>query len=229
MVKQTALRLACSGVPAAIISLEEQKPKIGRNILAAEARVENHKLRRPSSLSEQEWHEVDEGITRLGGVPLYLVDRARRLPDIAAELTLLVASHGVRMVVVDYLQRVQAGGRDAYERAGLASVGLSDLFKDLNVAGFVPVQLNRNPEGRDDKRPTMADLRDSGQLEQDADGILFLHREDYYHSGDPAYVPTGVAELSIGKWRDGVRGKVVKLQSNLKYQTFQDVDNNPFP
>jgi replicative DNA helicase len=226
LLKQMTLRTALSGVPAALLSAEESKAKIGRNILAAEARVDNHKIRRGRDLSERDWQEIDAATGKLAGVEMYVRDGLRRLDDLAAEASLLVAKRGVRLIAVDYLQRINAGGRDAYERAGAASVGLSDLFKDLGVAGIVAVQLNRGVESREDKRPNMADLRDSGQLEQDADGILLLHREDYYHP-EAGYQPTGVAELIVAKWRDGVRGKTINLQSNLRFQTFEDYDDCP--
>ena len=222
--KQVGLRAARAGVVTAFVSLEEGRFKIARNILSSEARVDNHKIRRVRELTQQDWQEVDAAVDRLAGVEMHVIDGVRRLDDIAAELSLLVARHGVQLVIIDYLQRVQAGGRDPYEKAGNAATGVSDLLKDLNVAGVVPVQLNRGVEQRAEKRPTMADLRDSGQLEQDADGVVFLHREDYYHTDEGDYQPTGVAELIVAKWRDGVRGKTVKLKSNLRFQTFDDLD-----
>lgn len=229
-IRQCAVRAARAGTPTLIISLEESKAKIGRNILSAETSIDNRRIRRPGvrgeqgSLSEAEWSKVENGINQLCGVPLWATDRSRRLQDIRAEASMMVARHGVKLVIIDYLQRVQAGGKDSYERAGNASLGVSDMLKDLGVAGIVPVQLNRGPEQRDDKRPTMRDLRDSGQIEQDADGILFLHREDYYHTDDPQYQPTGIAELIVAKNRDGSRGVTVRLKSNLRYQAFEDYE-----
>lgn len=223
MAKQIALRAARNGVASTILSLEESGSKIGRNLLAAECRLDNHRLRKPRMLNEHDWNAIDTGISQLRGFPLFVVDRARRLSDLRAELSLLVTRHNVQLAVVDYLQRVQVPGKDKYERAGNASEGLSDLFKELNVAGLVPVQLNRAVVGRDSKVPDMTDLRDSGQIEQDADGILFLHREDYYHIAEADYQPTHIAEVVVAKMRDGERGVSVKLESNLRYQTFENL------
>lgn len=222
--KQTALRIARSGVPAAIISLEENPAKIARNLLSSETRIDNHRIRKPKHLHARELDVIDAGMVALRDVPLHLCGGVRRLSDIRAQASLLVARHGVKFIAVDYLQRVQTPGRDKYERAGNASEGLSDLFKDTGAAGLVAVQLNRNVEGRDDKRPTMADLRDSGQIEQDADGLLLLHREDYYHTADKTYEPTGIVEVFIAKMRDGERGDVVNLRSDLSHQTFNDLE-----
>ena len=224
LAKQMGVRIAVAGVPTAIFSLEEKNPKIARNILSAETRIDNNVLRQESNLSKENWDEIYAATKRLGNVPLYCCDSLRDIRRIRAEASMLVQQKGVRVLIVDYLQRVQAGGENKYERAGNASEGMSDLVKDLNCVGICPVQLNRgNLQRGDDNRPTMADLRDSGQIEQDADGIIFLHREDYYHSDQQDYQPTGQAELMIAKNRDGIRNKTVILTSNLRYQTFDDL------
>lgn len=222
IVKQMALRVAKGGVPAGIISLEEGKAKIARNILASEARVDNHKIRKAKDLSQSDWHEIGQGIARLSGVDLYVADRLRTLQEVAAEAAIMVSRYGIKLLVIDYLQRIEVPGKSDYERASLASIGVSDLLKDLNVAGIIPVQLNRGVENRSDKHPTMSDLRDSGKIEQDADIITFLHREDYYHLDDRDYTPTEEAELIVAKWRDAKRGGTVRLKSNLRFQTFED-------
>lgn len=221
--KQIALQAARAGIPAGVISNEEKRTKISRNLLSSESQVENKVLRR-GKLDEMQWREVDAAIGRLSGLPLYLCERATRMSDIRAAATAMVARHGVRLLVIDYLQRIRAGGKDRYEQASNASLEVSEMLKDLSVPGLVVAQLNRGVESREDKRPTMADLRDSGQLEQDADGIIFVHREDYYHLDEPTYQPNREVELIIAKWRDGEKGGVVKLQSALKYQQFKEPD-----
>jgi len=81
-------------------------------------------------------------------------------------------------------------------------------------------QISRESTKREDRRPTLTDLKESGQIEQDADGVVLLHREDYYHLDEPNYVPDRNADLIIAKWRDGLRNKVVRLVSDLRYQRF---------
>jgi replicative DNA helicase len=133
------------------------------------------------------------------------------------------SKYGCRLIIVDHLSRVRAPGKSIYEQVTNASGALSDLVKDLGVAGLILCQLNRSVENRDDQRPNMSDLRDSGAIEQDADGILLLHREDYFRVRDPSYIQTGIAEVIVAKWRDGVRGKTIRIKSDLRYQRFVDL------
>lgn len=223
--RQVWINAMMADIPAALVSLEEGPTKIARNVLANIGRVDNHKLRQPKFLSVKDKESVNVAATGMRQAPGFVVANTFRLDQIHAELSLLKARHGIKLVMIDYLQRVQARGKDRYEQVSNASMGISNMLKELNVAGLVPVQLNRGLEHRDDKRPTMADLRDSGQIEQDADGILFLHREDYYHIDDAEYVSTGTADLIVSKWRDGIRGDVVTVDSRLNYQAFES--NSP--
>lgn len=221
LAKCIAVRIASREIPVAFVSLEEGRLKIGRNLLSANTGIDNHRFRAPN-FGPEEWQAVTVGISRLSKLPFYTVENARRVEDIAAQCSLMVSRYGVRAFVVDHLHRVHSRGKDKYEQATNASAALSDLWKELDAVGIVVAQLNRGVEHRDDKRPSMSDLRDSGAIEQDADGIMFLHREDYYHLDDGSYEPTGIAELIVAKWRDGVRGKIIKLVSMMKYQTFRD-------
>ncbi len=220
LLRQIAVKSALGGVPTGLVSLEEGKSKMARNWLASETLIENGRIRR-RQLSPGDFNSMAGAVARFADVPLYITDRARRLADIRAMISLWVARYGVRLVLIDYLQRVGGvEGKSAYERVSAISLGLSDIFKELNVAGIVAVQLNRQLTARDDKRPQMADIRKSGQIEQDADGIIFLHRQDYFELDNPSYRPTGEAELIIAKWRDGPRNKIVQLKSDLMHQRF---------
>lgn len=223
IVKQIALRMARAGTPVALFSLEESTPKIGRNVLASEARVENNRIRRPHLMLPREWDAIDGAVEKLADLPLYVTHRVRTAARIAACLAALRARFGVRCVVVDYLQLVQAGGDGDFEQATRASRFVAELLKDQNVAGIVTAQLSRGLENQENKRPGMKDLRSTGQIEQDADGIFMLHREDYYHQ-ENGYQPTHEAELICCKMRDGVRGETIRLRSELRYQTFDDID-----
>jgi replicative DNA helicase len=222
--KQIALHNAINDVPFAIVSLEERDRKIGRNLLAGLSGIDNHKIRKAKFLAREEWVAVDHGIRQASGLPLFIVDKARKVSEIRAALSVLKARHGIRGFVLDYLGRVRGvDGKGIYEQVTNASGAVSDMIKDLKLSGIVLSQLSRAVENREDKRPNMSDLRDSGAIEQDADGILFLHREDYYHLADEQYEPTRVAEVIVGKLRDGERGGVVKLQSNLRLQRFENL------
>jgi replicative DNA helicase len=222
--KQMAIRMAKAGVPVAIITVEETNAKIARNVLSFEAQVENRRLRNGRSLNTEDWTRLSESISRLSSLPLWLCERARTLNDIRSELSLLVARHGVRAVFVDYMQLIHAHGEE-YERITSISQGMVRLVKDLNVVGVVLAQLNRELEKRpvQDRRPRLADLRGSGSLEQDADGILFLFREDYYRASESGYELQHIAELEVAKQRDGARGDVAKLKTDLRFLTFDDL------
>ncbi len=133
------------------------------------------------------------------------------------------AKFGIQVLVIDYLQLINAGGKTDFEKATASSQFASGLIKELGVAGIVLAQLGRDCDKRDNKRPNMSDLRSSGQIEQDADAILLLYREDYYRMSDPARRGEdldGIAELNIAKLRDGEREYTVMLNSILKYQRF---------
>lgn len=216
-----AWRRAKQGHKTGIISLEESSAKITRNILAAEGSVENNRIRR-KSLTAEDICNIDNAMGKMDA-PLWIADKSFRINAIKATAAEMVARHGVSLIIVDYLQRVITEGRDRYTKVTEASLSICEMIKELNVAGVVLAQLNRGVEGREDKRPCMSDLRESGQIEQDADGIIFIHREDYYHIDSGSYTPNYEVELIIAKWRDGVRGKVIKLTSNLQYQRFDDV------
>jgi replicative DNA helicase len=225
--KQIAVNAARAGVPVGLISLEEHRHKVGRNLLAAEAGVDNHLIRK-ARLTECDWPRLAEGVARLAKLPLYVCDSAATLSDICSVAATMVARHGCKLLVVDYLQRVAGGqGRTRYEQVTDVSIRIAGLLKRLNVAGLVLAQLRRIGDRGEAPRPRMDDLRDSGQVEQDADAILLLHREDYYHRGDHGYVPTHRAELILAKNRDGSRERDVVLRTDLAHQRFLDTDGFP--
>lgn len=222
LAKQLARNIARAGYPVGIISLEESPGKIIRNALASESEVDNRRIRSAKTLTPQEWNSLEAARDRLADehLPIYITHRSRTIDHIAAVVRLWQAKHSIACVVVDHLGLVRTDGKTPYERASMASLEVSQLVKDCGLAGITLAQLNRAVTGRDDKRPSMADLRDAGRIEEDADAVLLLHREDYYHLADSDYTPTHTAELIIGKWRDATRGAVVKLISNLPAQRF---------
>lgn len=226
LVRQMAMSMAAMGTPIGFISLEEGTKKIARNILASEAGVDNHRIRN-STISGEEGKELYRAVQKLSTSPLYISNTARRITDIRALAAAWKAREKIEVLIIDYLQRVRASQiADRYSAVTEISLELSDLAKSTGLTVICPAQLNRGVEGRPDKRPNMADLRESGQIEQDADGIIFLHREDYYHTDDRSYTQTGIAELIIAKNRDGIRGKKIEMRSDLRHQRF--VENTDF-
>jgi replicative DNA helicase len=128
--------------------------------------------------------------------PLELRAKARRLKSM----------YNIRCVIVDYLQLMYVGGgRVESRQQEITEISryIKSLARELNIPVVVLSQLNRSPEGREGHRPRMSDLRESGSIEQDADVVILLHREDYYHRGEPGYEANNTAELIIAKQRNG--------------------------
>jgi len=221
LMRQMAIAIARQGLPVGYVSLEESTKKITRNILAAELGIENARLRR-REISEDEMKAIAKAMNDLSQAPLYTATTARTPDQFKAMATLMKAKHGIKYLFLDYMGLLQCRGSSDYERASAASEAFVSTVRDLGLCGVVAVQLNRENTKRDDKRPTMGDIRDSGKIEQDADVLILLHREDYYHQAEEVYQPTQVAELIIAKARDSARGITVKLRSELKYQRFVD-------
>jgi replicative DNA helicase len=224
LLRQIGLRSGKAGIPTALISVEEGEAKIGRNTLSALSSVENKRIRGGKDFLPEEWSALQIGVEQAQGIPWWITNRHRTMAQIYAFVHMMKAKYGVVRFLVDYLQKIPGvEGRDRFEKVTNASLQLSELFQQTQTQGIVAVQLSRALGSRDDKRPTMFDIRESGQIEQDADAILMLHREDYYHIQDPEYVPKQVAEIIIEKFRDSARGLVVKLRSDLRFQRFDDL------
>lgn len=215
-------------VPAAIFSLEESRFKIAENLIAFRGSIENQGLRR-GQLTPDEWDRLTPTAASFARKPLYIVTDCFSIDRIRARAVRLRAEYGVRLFMFDYLQLIDAPGHSREAQVANASRQLARLAKELESAHIVISQMNRAVEGRSDKMPTMADLRESGQIEQDADGITFVHREDWYHRSQPEYIPTYCADLINAKRRGGSTSTQVKLKTSLKYQRFSDWEESiPF-
>lgn len=224
--KDLARRLAAQGVPGVIVSVEEKLTKIGRNSLAAESGIENARLRQGYKLggiSPSEMGRLGEAAAAIENLPLWLTESAYTLADVLSAITTAVQRHGAKFVVVDYLQLVDAeadDGKRTERFVARISVSLKNLFKRLGVAGIVLSQLNRDSEA-DQRVPRMSDLRHSGQIEQDADQIWLLHRQDYYNRGVQGYVPDQTLDVIVAKQRDSATG-IVKLHFDGARQRLGD-------
>ncbi len=151
-----------------------------------------------------------------GLTPLALRGKARRLKS----------QYDIQCVFVDYLQLMSMGGRveSRQQEVSVISRYMKALARELEIPVVVLSQLNRSPEGREDHRPRMSDLRESGSLEQDADVVMLLHREDYYHRGQEDWEDTNTAELIIAKQRNGPTD-TVKLSFQGKFTRFGNASN----
>jgi len=130
--------------------------------------------------------------------------------QIRAKARRLKSQRKIGCVLIDYLQLIRSHGRSESRQVEVAEIsrGLKAMARELEVPVIAAAQLNRKPADRTNRRPQMSDLRESGAIEQDADVIMLLHREDYYHEGEDGYTPTGITDLIIAKQRNGPTGTV---------------------
>ncbi|HKJ86986.1 MAG TPA: replicative DNA helicase, partial [Gammaproteobacteria bacterium] len=207
--------------PVAVFSLEMPREQLTMRLLASRARIDAHKMRN-GKLHDDDWPKLTKVVGELSEAPLFIDDTPGLGPmEMRARCRRLKREHGLGMVIVDYLQLMQ-GPADSENRAteiSQISRSLKALARELDVPVIALSQLNRGLEQRQDKRPMMSDLRESGAIEQDADVIMFIYRDEVYHPDNPE--TKGVAELIIGKQRNGPTGKV-RLTFRNEYTRFEN-------
>lgn len=187
---------------AVVFSLEMSRNEIVMRLLSAEARVHLQKLR-TGAMGEDDWAKVAATMGRISEAPLFIDDSPNMsLMEIRAKCRRLKQRHDLKLVVIDYLQLMTSGKRveSRQQEVSEFSRALKLLAKELEVPVIAISQLNRGPEQRTDKRPAMSDLRESGSIEQDADMVILLHREDAYEKESPR---AGEADLIVAKHRNG--------------------------
>ncbi len=201
-----ALSVAAAKHGVLLFSLEQSSLELAERFLAIHAKINGHKLRQ-GDLDEVEQHGLMEAANELREFPLFIDDTAgRTVSQIAAVSRRMKRHPGVGLVVIDYLQLVESDDRNLPREQQISTITrrLKFLAKDLSVPVIALAQLNRGVEQREDKRPRLADLRESGAIEQDADIVMFLHRPEAY---DPEDRP-GEADLIVAKNRNGPIGNV---------------------
>jgi replicative DNA helicase len=214
-----------TGMSVGIFSLEMSKEQLFLRMLTAEARIDAHRLR-GGFLGERDWGKLSQAIGTLSEAKIFIDDSPSiGVLEMRAKCRRLAAEHGLHMVIVDYIQLMQGRGRFENRTLELASISRSmkGLAKELRVPIVVLSQLSRAPESRSDHRPQLSDLRESGALEQDADVVMFIYREDLYaDKNQPPTEQEGVAELIVGKQRNGPTG-VVKLAFIREFTRFENL------
>jgi replicative DNA helicase len=208
-----------------LFSLEMSKEQLFIRMLTAEARIDAQRMRR-GYLGERDWGRLSQAIGTLSDAKIFIDDTPSiGMLEMRAKCRRLAAEHDLDLVIVDYIQLMQGRGRFENRTLELASISrsLKGLAKELNVPVVVLSQLSRAPEARSDHRPQLSDLRESGALEQDADVVMFIYREDMYaDKSQPPVEGDGVAELIIGKQRNGPTG-VVKLAFIREFTRFENL------
>ena len=220
------LARSCSirnGLTSVIFSLEMGRNEITMRLLSAEARVALHHMR-AGTMTDDDWARLARRMGEVSAAPLFIDDSPNMsMMEIRAKCRRLKQRHDLRLVIVDYLQLMSGGGsrrpESRQQEVSEMSRALKLLAKELELPIIAIAQLNRGPEQRTDKRPMMSDLRESGSLEQDADVVILLHREDAYERESPR---AGEADLIVAKHRNGPTATItVAFQGH--YSRFVDM------
>ena len=242
-----------AGAPVAIFSLEMSADQLATRILSEESGISSENLRM-GKISQQEFRQLARAAADLQTLPLYIDDTpGLTIAAIRTRARRLKRQKGIGMVVIDYLQLLQGSGKGSndnrVQEISEISRGLKQLAKELDVPVLALSQLSRAVESREDKRPQLSDLRESGSIEQDADIVMFIYREDYYVAsrepkrpmdGDDAKIfeayeqwqrdmerVYGTAELLVAKQRHGATGKV-KMKFDSRITKFSDLAEDSF-
>jgi replicative DNA helicase len=214
--------------PVLFVSLEMGRLELAERLICARSRVDGHKLRTGQNMGTREISLLSKGYDELRTAPLFIDDTpARNMLQITANARRLKMRSNLGMIMVDYIQLIDSEeSRDSrQEQIAKISRRLKALARELKVPVVALSQLNRGVENREDRRPRMADLRESGAIEQDADLVLLLHRPDYY---DPNDQP-GIAELIVAKNRNGATGsvKLTFLKNHTRFENLANIAEAP--
>ncbi|MFH1736655.1 MAG: replicative DNA helicase [Actinomycetota bacterium] len=209
-------------LPVAIFSLEMSRHQLVQRMMCSEARVNAQSLR-IGSLSEDDWLRLSAGMNRLHEAPIWIDDTANiTMMSVRSKARRLDSKQHLGLIIIDYMQMMQAHSKSDNRQQEISEISraMKILGRDLNVPVLAVSQLSRAVEARTDKRPILADLRESGAIEQDADLVVFIYREDYYnkHSDDK-----GVAEIIVSKHRHGPTGDI-RLAFLKQYTKFVSLD-----
>ncbi len=210
-----------ANVSTAMFSLEMSKDQLGMRMLCAEARVNSSKLR-TGYLASSDWPRLSQAGERLSSAQLFIDDSpALSSLDVRARSRRLAAEHPLGLIIIDYLQLMQSRGKTESRQLEVSEIsrGLKGLAKEINVPILALSQLSRAVESRTDKRPMLSDLRESGSIEQDADVVAFIYRDEVYN---PETADTGIAEILIRKQRNGPIGDV-RLKFENQYTRFYNL------
>ena len=208
------------GMPVAVFSMEMPGEQLAMRLISSLGRIDQHHIR-TGELTDEDWPRITSSISMLSETKLFIDDTPAMSPsEIRARARRIKREHGLGLVVIDYLQLMQIAGGSENRATEISEISrsLKALAKELAIPVIALSQLNRGLEQRPDKRPVMSDLRESGAIEQDADIILFVYRDEVYNEDSP---DKGTAEIIIGKQRNGPIGKV-RLTFHGKYTRFDN-------
>lgn len=216
-------------LPTAVFSLEMSKQQLAQRMLCSRGKIDAHKLRK-GMLQSHEYAHLANVVGELAKAPIWVDDTPGLTPlNLHAKARRLKLQHGIKCIMIDYMQLMDNPGPESrQQQISEISRGIKAVARELNVPVICLSQLNRAAEGRDGHRPRMSDLRESGSIEQDADVIMLLHREDYYRMSEPDFQPDNIAEVIIAKQRNGPTG-TVKLTFDSRTTRFKNLAGGAEP
>jgi replicative DNA helicase len=214
---------ADSKLPCAVFSLEMSKQQLAQRLMCSRAQIDAQKVRK-GLLGAQEYQLLAQTVSELAKAPIWVDDSpGLTILELRAKARRLKLQHDIKLIMIDYMQLMDNPGPESrQQQISEISRGIKAVARELNVPVVALSQLNRQSEGRDGHRPRMSDLRESGSIEQDADVIMLLHREDYYRMQEPDFMPDNIAEVIIAKQRNGPTG-TVKLTFDNKTTSFKNL------
>jgi replicative DNA helicase len=210
--------IANINLPVICFSLEMSKEQLAQRLLCSESKIDSNRLR-SGSISEVEWQRLGQAMGRIANAPLYIDDSPNiTLTEMRSKARRLQAEVGGRlgMILIDYLQLMEGAGDNRVQEISRITRGLKGMARELQVPVMALSQLSRGVEARTNKRPMLSDLRESGSIEQDADVVIMLYRDEYYN---PETEDRNIAEIIIAKHRNGPTG-TVKLLFENQYTRF---------
>ena len=219
-----------SGKSVALFNLEMSAEQLMFRMIGAQGAVDGHKLR-TGKLSNDDWKKVNEAMTVLSDAPIFIEDTPGiTIGELRAKCRRLAEKSDLGLIIIDYLQLLSGGvgyGTNRQQEVSDISRNLKTMAMELGVPVIALAQLSRSVEGREDKRPMLSDLRESGSIEQDADLVGFLYRDDYYKRKEgEAENPISLVELIIAKHRAGANGTIL-LQFEKNFSVFRTSVQNP--
>ena len=221
-VENAAIR---AGKKVAVFSLEMPAEQLAMRMMCTEARVDMQKVRR-GAIDDEEWGKLADALVSIGPASIYIdCTPGITVPEVRSKARRLQLEKGLDLIMIDYLSLMTATGKNGSRQEEVSQISrtLKGLAMELGVPVIALQQLSRAPAGRANHRPLLSDIRESGAIEQDADVVMFIHREDYY---DPDTPDKNIAELIIAKQRNGSLG-TVKLGWKGEYTWFMDLAPRP--
>jgi len=210
-------------LPCAVFSMEMSKQQLGQRMLCSRAGIDSQKVRK-GLLQAEEFRKLAAVVVELSKAPIWVDDSpGLTILELRAKARRMKLQHDIKLLMIDYMQLMDHPSAESrQQQISEISRGIKAVARELNIPVIALSQLNRASEGRDGHRPRMSDLRESGSIEQDADVVMLLHREDYYRMSEPDFVPDNIAEVIIAKQRNGPTG-TVKLTFDNRTTTFRNL------